>query len=345
MLFEVDAIVGGAVTEHDGVHRVESVFVVDVDVGLFHVSAQVLEGHGGGLACGANFGVHRGGAEVWRPAYPQTLDALVQVCGEVGRLGANANGVSIVGAGQGLEQEGRVSDVAGDGAVLPELAPTAGAGGDAGHASLGSLDAEEAAVGGGYADGTAAIAALGEGGKAGYLSGGGAPAGAAGCPGGVPGVAARGPQPVLGGTLVAHLRRVGLAQDDGPGRPDSFRHHVVGVGDVVFEDEGAVGGADALGGVQVLDGYGNAVQRGQTVAPHHGRLGVLRPAQSHVADDGEVGVELRVEAVDAAQVELDKLDGGDLPGGYHYPLLPSWRKGQGYIIHEFSLSQVAMLAM
>ena len=160
MLFEVDAIVGGAVAEHDGVHSVESVFVVDVDVGLFDVGAQVLEGHGSGFAGRSHFGVHRGGAEVWRPAYPQTLDALVQVGGEVGRLGANAAGVSIVGAGQGLQEEGRVSDVACDGAVLPQLAPTAGAGGDGGHASLGSLDSVEAAVGGGYAYGTAAVAAL-----------------------------------------------------------------------------------------------------------------------------------------------------------------------------------------
>ena len=110
--------------------------------------------------------------------------------------------------------------------------------------------------------------------------------------GGVPGVAAWGTKPVLGRSLVAHLRRVGLAQNDGPGRPDSLRDHVVGVGDVVFEDEGAVSGADALGGVQVLDGYGNAVKRGQTVAPHHGRLGVLRPLDGHISYHGEVGVKL-----------------------------------------------------
>ena len=178
--------------------------------------------HGGGFAGCSHLGVHWGGPEIRSPAYPQTLDALVQAGGEVGRLGANADGVSVVGAGQGLQEEGRVSDVACDGAVLPQLAPTAGAGGDGGHASLGSLDAVEAAVGGGYANGTAAVAALGDGGKAGNLSGGGASAGAAGGSGGVPGVAARRTQPVLRGTLVAQLRRVGLAQDDGAGGPDSL---------------------------------------------------------------------------------------------------------------------------
>ena len=78
------------------------------------------------------------------------------------------------------------------------------------------------------------------------------------------------------------------------------RDHVVGVGHVVFEDEGAVGGANALGGVQVLDGYGDAVEGGQPGAAHHGCLGVLRPFDGHIAYHGEIGVELRVQAVDAA---------------------------------------------
>ena len=292
--------IGGAIGVHDGIDEVERVFVVNVDVRLLHVGAQVLEGAGGGFASRSDLGIHRSRPEVGRPADSQPLNALVQVGGEIGWLGANANGVSIIGAGQGLQEEGRVSDVAGDGAVLTELAPTAGACGYARHSTLCSLDAVEAAEGGGDANGTAAVAALGEGGKAGHLSGGGASAGAARSSGGIPGVAARRPQPVLRGTLVAQLRCVGLAQDDGPGRPDSLRHHVVGVGDVVFEDEGAVGGTDALGGVQVLDGDGNAVEGGQAVAPHHGCLGVLRPFDGHIAYHGEIGVELRVQAVDAA---------------------------------------------
>ena len=199
------------------------------------------------------------------------------------------------------------------GPFWPSWPQPPGSGADGGHAALGALDAVEAAVGGGDSNRAAAVAALRQRRKSRHLSCRRAAAGAAGSAGEVPRVAAGRAEAIFGGTLVAHLRRVRLAQNNRPRRPDPLRDDVVGVGNVVLEDEGAVGGADALGGVQVLDGDGNAVKGGQVVAPHDRRLGVLRPADSHVADDGEVGVELRVEAVDATQVELDKLHGGDIP--------------------------------
>ena len=61
-------------------------------------------------------------------------------------------------------------------------------------------------------------------------------------------------------------------------------------GTMVFEDEGAVGGTDALGGVEVFNGNWHSMEGSQGVAPMHGGLGLSSPLHGHVSHHREVGV-------------------------------------------------------
>ena len=109
-----------------------------------------------------------------------------------------------------------------------------------------------------------------------------------------------------------------------PGLPDSLYSNGIFVGDVVSEGVAAHCAADALGELEVFDGYGDAVQRTEVVAAGYGCFRLCGGLPCEVCGDGEIGVELRVKGVDAVQEEVDELSGGDLFGCDHVPDFPGW---------------------
>ena len=140
-------------------------------------------------------------------------------------------------------------------------------------------------------------------------------AGAAGHALRIPGRADGIAEQVLGDSDQAELRRVGLAQEHGAGRLQALVGDAAGVGDVVFEDLGALRRADTGNIVQVLDGDGHPEQRRQRieVAPRS-RIDVARRrsgglAAGDINGDGEEGVQDRVEPVDALQHLVDDVAG------------------------------------
>ncbi len=79
--------------------------------------------------------------------------------------------------------------------------------------------------------------------------------------------------------------------------------------DVVFEDDGSAGGADAAGHLVIFDGDWETVEWAEIVASHDGFFGGFCLLQCDVVGDEEVGVEVMVEVVDALEEEFDKFDG------------------------------------
>ena len=109
-------------------------------------------------------------------------------------------------------------------------------------------------------------------------------------------------QPELGGDR--------LADDDESGGPDSGDGVVVVVGDAVVPGRGGIGRADARGVVEVLDRDRDAEERREAVTA--GRELALRIAGAcarEVTRHGQVRTDLRIDALDALEVELDELGG------------------------------------
>ena len=113
------------------------------------------------------------------------------------------------------------------------------------------------------------------------------------------------------------LVQLKLAHQDGAGVLETLGHSGVVVGHEVGEYLGTDAGADATGVVEVLESDGYAVQRTDVVS---GPDGVLRGAglgAGLVGHYGDEGVERTVGLVDALEVRLAQLDGGQLAGGDH----------------------------
>ena len=113
---------------------------------------------------------------------------------------------------------------------------------------------------------------------------------------------------------------------------------VVLVGDVVLEHAGAARGPDALGRVQVLDGHRQAVERADGVAAGQGRLGVAGLGHRLVAADGEEGVKVPVQLLDAAEEELRHLHGREVTAADALRQLPGGGEGQITVGHVSSLA-------
>ena len=79
--------------------------------------------------------------------------------------------------------------------------------------------------------------------------------------------------------------------------------------DVVFEDDGSAGGADAGGHLVVFDGDGQAVEWAEVVAVHDGVFSGFGLFDGDVVGYEEESVELVVDVFDALDEEFGQLDG------------------------------------
>jgi len=237
----------------------------------------------------------------------------VQFPGVVLHRAFQAGGILGVEAGHGVEQEAAILGGAGHGAGLVE----GGGEGDhapAGNHAVGGLQAGEVAQGGGLADGAAGVGAGGGGGQAGRHGGGGTAGGAAGNAALVPGVLHRAEEGGFVGGAHGELVHIGLAQVHGAGGVEFLDHRGVVGADEVGQHLGATGGEPALSAEDVLLGQGDAGQ-GAGVASGKAGVGRLGLGQGALRLGGDVGVDGRVEPVDAVQIQLGQLDAGDLLAG------------------------------
>ena len=106
------------------------------------------------------------------------------------------------------------------------------------------------------------------------------------------------------------LRDVSVSQEDAAGIPDAGHHHRVGIGDVVLEEPGPAGGAEPAYVDGILRREWNAVQRTPQLTPHQRVLGFARLVHGGLVWR-HYGVELRIDALDAAQVRFHHLGRGD----------------------------------
>ncbi len=90
---------------------------------------------------------------------------------------------------------------------------------------------------------------------------------------------------------------------------------------MVFEKEGAEGGADAFGFEDVFEGDGDAVEGPAGVAGGEFAVGLVGLGEGVIGGDGEKGVEAGVEEFDAGQAGFRELAGvggfgAELGGGF-----------------------------
>src|ERR687893_280356 len=259
--------------------------------------------------------------EARRDADDSTPDAAVEVAGEV--FGGTVHGVEVlrVVAGQGGEEEGVVLDSAGEGADVVE-GPGQGKHATFADAPEGRLHADHAAEGGGDADGTARVRAVGAVAEARGDGRTRPTRGAAGDPGEVVRVPRRPEVGAVPRRPVGELVGVRLAEKDGPGLAKLAGDGGVFVGDVVLEESGGHRGPDARGGDEVLYGDGYAVQRAAVPA---GRDLRLRPARVlHRPPGRHRDKRVRLVELYTPEQRLRHLDRRDLPGP-HGPREPRER--------------------
>ena len=105
------------------------------------------------------------------------------------------------------------------------------------------------------------------------------------------------------------LRRVGLAQDDGAGRPEPLDDRGVLVRDVVFEELRTEGRPHPFRDRHVLDPDRNAVERTQGGgATGERRRGAARLAERALAIHGDEGVHQGVDLSEAFEDRLHHLE-------------------------------------
>ena len=175
-----------------------------------------------------------------------------------------------------------------------------------GDASVGGLEADDAAVVGRLAYGAADIAADAErrhaGGHGRRLSA----AGAAGRAPNHPGIFGATVNKIVGLPPEGELRHVGLGDEDASGVFQPGYDRRVGIGDMVFEQPGAAG-RDHPGRIHaVLDGEWDTVERAPEFAAHCRSLG-LAGALHDAFWEGDEGVEFRVDRLNTIEVGLNDL--------------------------------------
>ena len=125
---------------------------------------------------------------------------------------------------------------------------------------------------------------------------------------GVPGIAAGIAQPVFSGPGKAELRGVGFPQDYCPGPAQTLHHDRIQVRRPVLEQRRTGGGGNSFGHLQVFHRNRYAVERPQIFPALHR---VLRfPGMVHrlVRAYSQVGVQPRIEFLDAPVEHVGKLD-------------------------------------
>ena len=163
-------------------------------------------------------------------------------------------------AGNGLEQQGRVPHLLGEGADLVQ-------GRGVGHQAVardpavGGLESHHPAMAGGLPDGAAGIGAQRADAQVRGHRRGGAAGGAAGDIVPVPGVTGGAEGRILGGGAHGELVHVGLAQKHRPLPAQASHHRGVEGRHEIFQNPGGAGGPEPPGGHDVLQGQGDAGKR------------------------------------------------------------------------------------
>ena len=169
----------------------------------------------------------------------------------------------------GVEKRRGVAHAAGNHVILSHAGPALGPVRAGGDAAAGGFEADHAAMGGRYADGTSAIAAMRRRDNARRHGRRRAAAGAARREFGIPGVQCRPAYVRFGSDRQRQLRRIGLPENYQPGlavaanqRGVPLRH------EPVKQTAGVAGGLSSIVGADILQQEGHAVKR--TVAPAFG---------------------------------------------------------------------------
>ena len=105
-----------------------------------------------------------------------------------------------------------------------------------------------------------------------------------------------------------------LTQQDGPGLAEAGHHGGIAVGNAVFQHLGLARGADARGVVEVFKGDGYTVEGAAVVTREYLRLGLPRGIHGGIGKEGDVGLELVVDGLDAVKECLGKFDGQTVGG-------------------------------
>ena len=174
--------------------------------------------------------------------------------------------------------------------------------GGIGHAADGGAEADDIAPGGRIAEGPAGVGAAGDrhhaAGERDRCTAGGAATGFRE----VVGVAGCAEDTVEGLRAGAELGDVGFAEEDGAGGAHARDEQVVVCGDVVFEEGRAEGGADAGGFEEVLVRDGQTMQGAERFATRLHLVGAGCVCGGLVGDQGDDGVDLRIDAIDLLEV-------------------------------------------
>ena len=178
--------------------------------------------------------------------------------------------------------------------------------------AIGGFVADDAAIGGGAADAAAGAGPHRAEDEAGGDGCAGAAGGAAGGVVEIPGIMDFAVDFVV--VAAGEFEAVVLADKDAAGVVEVGYGGAVGVGDVVFEDLGAVGGADTGGVVDIFDGVGDAVEVAAAVACGDFGFGAAGGVEGAVGTEGEEGVELAVDGVDSIEAGLGEVYWGDFAG-------------------------------
>ena len=202
-------------------------------------------------------------------------------------MGRRMIGVSRFGAHHSVKEGRGIAHAAGNHVVLRHAGPAfrpVRAGGDT---AAGGLEADQAAKGGGDADGTAAIAAVRRRDDAGRHRRGRAAAGAARRAYRIPGVECRPRFPRLCSDRQRQLRRIGLAENHQSGLPVAA--HQGGVllrHEPVEETAGIPGGLSPIVGADILQQEGHAVQRTIPTVFGQSSAGAIMEGMHHRVDRG-----------------------------------------------------------
>ncbi len=170
------------------------------------------------------------------------------------------------------------------------------------------LQPEGAAPGGRVSDRSAAVGALRHRTESGDDRRGGTARRATAAAFEVPRVATRRVRRGLAHVEWSELRCHGLAEDREPGTADPGHELVVTLRYPISPQRSAVRRADACGVVEVLDRDRDTVKCGQLCAARQGLLSSARGVERVLTAHGDVGTELRVDALDPVEVHLDELD-------------------------------------
>ncbi len=234
----------------------------------------------------------------------------IQMTGEIADRHVDARRIPRVVAREDLQQQGRVFDGVRQRADVVE-GPGKGHHTAGAHAAVGGLDSDDTAEGSGFADRAASIGT--DGGKAqpGGDAGGGASGRTSGHARGVPGVVYFAKETDHRAAAVGEFVQVLFAEDDRSGSAQAAHDFGVFLWNAIFE-LGASGGGPGAGGInKVFEPDRDAVEWAAVVTAVDFPLGAVRLIERGVGENGDEGVEFRVELLDVGEAIACHFDGGD----------------------------------